>query len=43
MNLSKLVTHKFPLEQAIEAFELCADASSLSIKIHIVDEVDGTL
>ncbi|KAI1361839.1 GroES-like protein [Xylaria arbuscula] len=43
MNLNKLVTHKFPLEKAIEAFELCADASSLSIKVHIVDEVDATI
>lgn len=43
MNLNKLVTHKFPLEKAIEAFELNADTSSLSIKVHIVDEVDATL
>ncbi|KAI1293145.1 GroES-like protein [Xylaria venustula] len=43
MDLNKLVTHKFPLEKAIEAFELNADTSSLSIKVHIVDEVDGTL
>ncbi|KAF2968173.1 hypothetical protein GQX73_g5387 [Xylaria multiplex] len=43
LNLNKLVTHKFPLEKAIEAFELNADTSSLSIKVHIVDEVDATL
>lgn len=43
MDLNKLVTHKFPLEKAIEAFELAADSSKLSIKIHIVDEVVGAL
>ncbi|KAI0397515.1 GroES-like protein [Xylariaceae sp. FL0594] len=43
MDLNKLVTHKFPLEKAVEAFELAADASKLSIKIHIVDEVDAEM
>jgi L-iditol 2-dehydrogenase len=43
MDLNKLVTHKFPLEKAIDAFELATDAHNLSIKIHIVDDVDGML
>jgi L-iditol 2-dehydrogenase len=43
MDLNKLVTHKFPLEKAVDAFELAADASNLSIKIHIVDDVDAEL
>ncbi|KAI8948709.1 GroES-like protein [Xylaria longipes] len=43
MNLNKIVTHKFPLEKAVEAFELNADLSQPSIKIHIVDEMDATL
>jgi hypothetical protein len=34
------VTHKFPLEKALEAFELQTDPTKLSIKIHIVDETD---
>lgn len=43
LDLNKLVTHKFPLEKAVEAFELNADAGNGSIKVHIVDEVDATL
>ncbi|KAI1204769.1 sorbitol dehydrogenase [Annulohypoxylon truncatum] len=43
LDLNKLVTHKFPLEKAIEAFELCADVRNGSIKVHIVDEVDASL
>ena len=40
LNLDKLVTHKFPLEQAVEAFELASDVSKGSIKVQIVDDVD---
>ncbi|KAJ2990146.1 hypothetical protein NUW58_g3103 [Xylaria curta] len=43
LNLNKLVTHKFPLEKAVEAFELNADPTTPSIKIHIVDDVDVVL
>ena len=40
MNLDKLATHTFPLEEAIAALELCADISKGSIKVHVVDEKD---
>ncbi|CAJ2509495.1 Uu.00g145210.m01.CDS01 [Anthostomella pinea] len=43
LDLNKLVTHRFPLEEALDAFELCADVKSLSIKVHIVDDVDAVL
>ncbi|KAI0101439.1 sorbitol dehydrogenase [Hypoxylon sp. NC0597] len=43
LDLNKLVTHKFPLEKALDAFELCADVRNGSIKVHIVDEVNGSL
>lgn len=43
MDLNKMVTHKFPLEKALDAFELCADVRNGSIKVHIVDEVDASL
>lgn len=38
LNLDKMVTHQFTLEQAKEAIETFADTTSGSIKIHIVDE-----
>ena len=37
-DITKLVTHRFPLERAIEAFEVCADRSQHAIKVQIVDE-----
>lgn len=37
INLNDLVTHEFELEHAITALETCADRSSGSIKIHVVD------
>jgi L-iditol 2-dehydrogenase len=37
LNLDKLVTHTFPLEEAVSAMELCADISKGSIKVHVVD------
>jgi L-iditol 2-dehydrogenase len=40
LNLDKLVTHTFPLEQAISAMELCADISKGSIKVQVIDEKD---
>ncbi|KAI0475560.1 GroES-like protein [Xylariaceae sp. FL0804] len=43
LDLNKLVTHKFPLERALEAFELNANAAECSIKVHIVDDVDVSL
>ncbi|KYG43617.1 hypothetical protein M433DRAFT_175854 [Acidomyces richmondensis BFW] len=38
LNLDKLVTHTFPLEQALEAMQTCTDRSSKSIKVQIVDD-----
>ncbi|KAI0002708.1 sorbitol dehydrogenase [Xylariaceae sp. FL0662B] len=43
LDLNSLVTHKFPLEKALDAFDLCANVGNGSIKIHIVDEVDASL
>ncbi|KAH8593956.1 putative alcohol dehydrogenase [Bisporella sp. PMI_857] len=40
LNLDKLITHTFPLEQAIEAMELCSDVTRGSIKVHVVDDRD---
>ncbi|KAH8899980.1 putative alcohol dehydrogenase [Thozetella sp. PMI_491] len=41
LDLKQLVTHVFPLDRALEAFDICSDLSKGSIKIQIVDEVDG--
>lgn len=41
LDLKKLVSHTFPLEKALEAFEMCADLSRGSIKTQVVDEVDA--
>lgn len=38
LNLDKLVTHKFSLEEATSAMELCSDVSKGSIKVHVVDD-----
>lgn len=35
IDLSKLVTHRFPLEEAIKAFETSADPASGAIKVQI--------
>ncbi|OTA98174.1 hypothetical protein M426DRAFT_259670 [Hypoxylon sp. CI-4A] len=43
IDINKLVTHKFPLEKAVEAFELNADVRNGGIKVHIVDDVEATL
>ena len=43
INLDQLVTHKFPLERAVEALTLASDPSKGSIKVHVVDEVDVEL
>ena len=37
LNLDKLVTHVFDLEDAVQAFELAGDVTRGSIKVHIVD------
>ncbi|OQO06488.1 hypothetical protein B0A48_08271 [Cryoendolithus antarcticus] len=38
LNLNPLVTHRFPLEQAVEALTASADRNSGSIKVHIEDK-----
>lgn len=40
LNLDALITHKFTLENAIEALELCADRSKGSVKVQIVDDTE---
>ncbi|KAG9235730.1 putative alcohol dehydrogenase [Amylocarpus encephaloides] len=40
LDLDKLVTHTFPLEEAISAMELCGDITKGSIKVHVVDDRD---
>ena len=43
LDLKKLVTHQFPLENGLDALQLCSDITKGSIKVHIVDEVDATI
>ena len=43
LDLKKLVTHTFPLEQAEGALQLCANPKNPSIKVLVVDEVEATL
>lgn len=38
MDLDQLVTHKFPLEKAVDALELASDVTRGAIKVHVVDE-----
>lgn len=40
LNLDKLITHTFPLEQALDAMELCSNVALGSIKIQVVDDRD---
>lgn len=40
LNLDALVTHIFPLERALDAFDVCADRTKQSIKVQIVDNVE---
>lgn len=41
LDLKKLVSHVFPLENALDALQLCSDLSKGSIKVQIVDDVDA--
>ena len=38
LDLKMLITHEYSLENALDAFNLCADISKGSIKVQIVDE-----
>ncbi|KAJ4141131.1 hypothetical protein NW768_000338 [Fusarium equiseti] len=42
VDVKKLVTHVFPLEQALEGLTLSADPKNGSIKVQIVDETETT-
>lgn len=37
-DVTRLITHTFPMEKTIDAFETCADRTTLAIKVQIVDE-----
>jgi len=41
LDLKPLVSHTFPLEEAIKALHTCGDLSNGSIKVQIMDEVDA--
>ncbi|KAI9927024.1 hypothetical protein MW887_003405 [Aspergillus wentii] len=43
LDLKKLVSHTIPLEKAMDALQLCADRSTPSIKILVVDEAEDRL
>lgn len=40
LDLKPLVTHVYPLKEAVEAMNLCGDLSKGSIKVQIVDDDD---
>lgn len=40
IDMTKLVTHTFPLEQAVDGLTLASDPRNGSIKVHIVDEAE---
>lgn len=40
LNLDKLITHTFSLENSLDALQLCSDVTKGSIKIQVVDERD---
>lgn len=42
-DLTKLVSHTFPLERARDAMELCSDTRNGGIKVMVVDEIDATI
>ncbi|KEZ39570.1 L-arabinitol 4-dehydrogenase [Scedosporium apiospermum] len=43
LDLKKLVTHRFTLEQADCAMNLCSDVTKGSIKVQIIDDVDAAV
>lgn len=40
IDMTKLVTHTFPLEKAVEGLTLSSDPRNGSIKVHIVDDTE---
>ncbi|GAB7361941.1 hypothetical protein MBLNU230_g1979t1 [Neophaeotheca triangularis] len=43
IDLKPLVSHTYPLENALDALHRCSDLSSGSIKVQIVDDVEATI
>ncbi|KAI0155583.1 chaperonin 10-like protein [Pestalotiopsis sp. NC0098] len=43
LDLKKLITHEYPLEEALDAMNLCSDLSKGSIKVQIIDNVDAQI
>lgn len=43
LDLKPLVSHRFPLEEALDALHTCADLSNGSIKVQIIDDVENVL
>jgi L-iditol 2-dehydrogenase len=43
LDLKPLVSHTFPLEQALNALHTCADLSNGSIKVQVVDDRDDVV
>ncbi|CAI4215614.1 unnamed protein product [Parascedosporium putredinis] len=43
LDLKKLVTHRYTLEEAEQAMTLCSDVSKGSIKVQIIDDVDARI
>ncbi|KAH8646873.1 canditate alcohol dehydrogenase [Xylariales sp. PMI_506] len=43
LDLKKLVTHEYSLENSLDAMDLCSDLSRGSIKVQIVDDVDAQI
>lgn len=37
-DVAKMITHSFPVEKTLDAFETCVDRTQHSIKVQIVDE-----
>ena len=40
LNLKPLITHSYPLEEAEQAMQACAESSPGTIKVQVVDDGD---
>lgn len=43
LDLKGLITHRVPLEKAVDAMNIASDPKNASIKVLIVDDADVTL
>jgi len=43
LNLKPLVSHTYPLEEALTALHTCGNLTNGSIKVQIVDDTDNVL